>query len=254
MPVSSPKRPSEAVLPGRYTVLDTLRGLTLLSMILYHLCYNLNDIFGVPLPWYRSAGTQLWQLSICGTFLLLAGVCTHLTRRPFRRALRVGAAALLVSLVTYCFMRSELIVFGILHCITWCLLFFAVARPLLRKIPVKTGLIVNILLFAATYRVPRRYLLFQPFAIPLPQSWYLSYWLSVIGLLSPDFSSADYFPIFPYMFLFLAGHFLGRWLDRLPESVRSFSIPPLSALGRHSMAVYLLHQPVLYGVMTLIFG
>lgn len=254
MPVSSPERLPQTVLPGRYAVLDTLRGLTLLSMILYHLCYNLNYIFGVPLPWYRSAGAQLWQLSICGTFLLLAGVCTHLTRRPFRRALRVGAAALLVSLVTYFFMPSELIVFGILHCMTWCLLFFAVARPLLRKIPTKTGLIVSLLLFAATYRVPRRYLLFQPFAIPLPQSWYLSYWLSVVGLLSPDFISADYFPIFPYMFLFLAGHFLGRGLNRLPESVRSFSIPPLSALGRHSMAVYLLHQPVLYGVMALIFG
>lgn len=254
MPVAAPKQILHAATPDRYPVLDTLRGLTLVQMILYHLCYNLNYIFDVPLPWFQSAGAHFWQFCICGTFLLLAGICTHLTRRPFRRALRVGSAALAVTLATYFFMPSELIVFGILHCMTWCLLLFAVVQPLLRKFSTRTGLAASLFLLAATYHIPQKYLFFEPFSVPLPQSWYVSYWLSVVGLLSPDFVSADYFPIFPYFFLFLTGHFLGRGLSHLPKSVKSFSVPPLTCLGRHSMAVYLLHQPLLYGVMQLIFG
>ena len=101
MPVAAPKQILHAATTDRYPVLDTLRGLTLVEMILYHLCYNLNYIFDVPLPWFQSAGAHFWQFCICGTFLLLAGVCTHLTRRPFRRALRVGSAALTVTLATY---------------------------------------------------------------------------------------------------------------------------------------------------------
>lgn len=252
---SKPSSPAQspAFLPHRVSVLDTLRGLTLVSMILYHLCYNLDSIFGVPLPWYHTAGARLWQLSICGTFLLLAGACTHLTRRPVRRALRVGAAALVITLATYAAMPSELIVFGILHCMTLCLLFYAAVRRLLQKIPPKLGVLLSGMLFLLTFHVPQKYLFFPPFAIPLPQEWYLSYWLSVIGLLSPDFYSADYFPIFPYLFLFLTGHFLGYGLKKLPEKIREFSIAPFSFLGRHSLLVYLLHQPVLYGGMLLLF-
>lgn len=254
MPVLTPEIHVHPVLPCRYAVLDTLRGLALVGMILYHLCYNLHFIFGVSLPWFQSAGAQFWQILNSGLFLLLAGICTHLTRKPYRRTLRVGAAALLVSLITFFFTPQECIVFGILHCMTWCMLFFAVFRSMLCKIPTVPGLICSVFLFALTYHVPQKYLLFEPFAIPLPESWYVSYWLSVIGFLSPDFVSADYFPIFPYLFLFLSGHFLGRWLHYLPESIRSFSVRPLAALGRHSMMIYLAHQPVLYGFMHLILG
>ena len=257
MPVMQEKPPVTTErdhISSRFTGLDTLRGFTLISMILYHICYNLAYIFHIPLPWYHTIGAHLWQLSICCTFLLLAGVCTHFTRRPVQRALRIGAAALTVTIVTYIFMPRELIVFGILHCMTWCLFSYAALEKLLRRVPQKFGLICSILLFFATFHVPQKYLLYQPFAIPLPQQWYLSYWLSIFGFISPDFFSADYFPIFPYIFLFFAGHFLGYQLYRLPKDIKDFSIRPLAFLGRHSLLVYLLHQPIVYGIMLFIFS
>lgn len=256
MPVMQGKPPvvtKQGCVSSRFAGLDTLRGFTLISMMLYHICYNLVYIFHISLPWYHTVGAQLWQLSICCTFLLLAGICTHFTRRPVQRALRICAAALVITIATYIFMPGELIVFGILHCMAWCLFSYAVLEKFLQKIPPKPGLICCILLFLATFHVPQKYLLYQPLAIPLPQQWYLSYWLSIFGLISPDFFSADYFPVFPYIFLFLAGHFLGYQLYRFPQSIKDFSIRPLAFLGRHSLFVYLLHQPVIYGIMLWMF-
>ena len=103
------------------------------------------------------------------------------------------------------------------------------------------------MLFLFTYHVPQHFLGIGPFQITLPSAWYVSYWLSLVGLLSPDFYSADYFPIFPYLFLFLAGYFLGKL--PLPDWMRRSHCRPLARLGQHSLIIYLLHQPILYGAM-----
>lgn len=245
--------PRDKASRSRMAVLDTLRGLALLSMAMYHLCYNLDSIFGVSLPWFYSAGAALWQLVTSGMFLLLAGMCTHFTRYPARRALRVGVAAALITLATLLFVPHELIVFGILHCMTWCLLIYAGGQRLLQRIPPRLGLVLCVLLYAATFHVPQGYLLFAPVSVALPAEWYLSYWLSVLGFRSPDFYSADYFPLLPNLFVFLAGHYLGSWLPRLSGHIKTWSVRPFAFLGRHSMTVYLLHQPILFGILWLAF-
>ena len=68
--------------------------------------------------------------------------------------------------------------------------------------------------------------------------------------------SADYYPMIPWVFLFLAGGFLGRLFARgtVPEVFRKNPVPALSWLGRHTMIIYLLHQPVVYGVMAAYFS
>ena len=71
----------------RYQTLDTLRGVTIVSMILYHACWDLVWIFGADWPWYRSDGAYLWQQSICWTFILLSGYCWSLGRHRLRRGL-----------------------------------------------------------------------------------------------------------------------------------------------------------------------
>ena len=70
----------------RYALPDTLRGLTLLSMIAYHGCWDMVYIWGADWPWYHSTGAYLWQQSICWTFILLSGYSFSLGRRHWRRS------------------------------------------------------------------------------------------------------------------------------------------------------------------------
>lgn len=231
----------------RYLFLDELRGFAILNMILFHFFWNLNHLLGIPLPWYHTSGAHLWQLFGSSIFLLLAGMCTHYTRHLTRHILTLAASAVLITAVTWLAGSETLIVFGILHCMTLCFLCYILLRPLLRRIPTLLGLILALALFLFTYHVPQHYLGFGAFQIPLPSEWYVSYWLSLVGLLSPDFYSADYFPIFPYLFLFLAGYFLGRLNP--PDWMCRSHCRPLAWLGQHSLIIYLLHQPILYGIM-----
>lgn len=239
---------------ARYVLLDELRGFSLCSMIVYHICWNLDHLFEYPLAWFHTTAAYLWQQSICTVFLLLAGISMHLTRRPMRHLLWVGGSAALITLTTWIFEPRGLIVFGILHCIALCIVLFLLFRPLLDRIPTGFGLVCCVLLFFFTRTIPNHTVGFGPFQMPLPETWYLSDWLSIFGLLSPDFMSADYFPIFPNLFLFLAGVFLGRLLSRLPEWTRRTHCRPLAFMGRHSLLLYLLHQPVSYGAMALLFA
>lgn len=242
--------------PGRdrFALLDALRGLALVGMILYHLCFNLDSIFQLPLPWFHTPGAAVWQFVNSGLFLLLAGVCARFTRRVFRRAARLMAVALGLSLVTLLFMPSELIVFGILHCIALCLFLYGLARRPLERVPAGAGCCACVLLFLLTFGLPRGHLLFGPLAIPLPAEFYAFYPLSFLGFQSASFYSADYFPLLPYFFLFLLGYYLGSFFLRLPPRVQGAGFRPLNFLGRHSLIVYLLHQPLLLGAMLLLLG
>ena len=85
----------------------------------------------------------------------------------------------------------------------------------------------------------------------VPEGLYRNLLTAYIGFPPPDFFSTDYFSLLPWLFLFLTGYFLRRLLagplERLdPDALRC---PPLCALGRRSLPVYMLHQPVVYGVL-----
>lgn len=239
--------PSSTTVHRRYLFLDELRGFSLISMIVFHFCWNIDHLLHIELTWYHTTGAHIWQFSICAVFLLLAGLCIHFTRRLTRHIITLAICALSITAVTWFTGPHTLVVFGILHCMTLCFLCYLLLRPLLRHIPTVPGLLISLLLFCFTYAVPYRYLGFPFLRIPLPNEWYASYWLSLLGLLSPDFYSSDYFPIFPNLFLFLAGYFLGCL--RLPDWMQKSHCRPLAWLGQHSLIIYLLHQPILYFCM-----
>ena len=81
-------------------------------------------------------------------------------------------------------------------------------------------------------------------------------WLYPLGLQYPGFSSADYFPLMPWLFLFLVGTVFGGWcLNHRENKVLTAPLPtPLTFLGRHSLLIYVLHQPVLFGLSYLLWG
>lgn len=230
----------------RYLFIDTIRGFAVVNMILYHLCWNIDNLTGIKLNWYHTNLASLWQFLICGTFLLLAGFCIRFSSRILKHTIILAICAMSITLVTSITGDKTLIVFGILHCMTLCFIIFMLIKNFINQIPSSIGLCICILLFIITYNIPNGYLGFFGFGLYLPKGWYVSYWLSLLGLLSPDFRSADYFPIFPYLFLFLAGYYLSKLNFNIKKDI---NIKSLAFIGQHSLIIYLVHQPVLYILM-----
>ena len=223
---------------SRYALLDELRGLDLVSMMLYHACWDMMFLFGIWMDWYIGWPGRLWQQSICWVFILLSGFCVPLGHRTLKRGAQVFAAGALVTVVTLVFMPEDRVVFGVLE-------------PLLKKIPPAAGLAVSAVLFALTYHLDERWLGFGGLRLALPDAWYANYFTAFFGFLPFDFYSTDYFGLLPWLFLFWAGYYLHKAVGRRRlEPLRRPVCPALGWMGRHSLLLYLLHQPVIYGVLS----
>ena len=133
----------------------------------------------------------------------------------------------------------------------------ALIEKWVKKIPNAAGLIGSVAAFAVLRNVSGGSLGFENWVIcQLPEGLYRNYLTAYLGFPQRGFYSTDYFPLIPWFFLFLAGFFLFRILDGKNLNGRLFSrgqIPVLNWLGRNSLLVYLLHQPILYGLCLLIF-
>lgn len=238
---------------GRVEAFDLVRGLAVVSMVLFHLCYDLRFIVGVPLDWFSGALREAWRCSISWSFVFVAGCMCPLSRDNLRRALRYGAAALAIWVVTSVAAVDTPISFGIIYCMAACTL---VAWALGRAGLMPRGRVAAACLFVA-------FLALQdlasgrvglgPLALGVPARLYQTPWLSWLGLPGPGFSSGDYYPLLPYLALFLAGAALGeRWARRgYPAWARSARVAPLNLIGRHALAVYVAHQPVILGASLL---
>lgn len=238
----------------RYHLLDELRGADLISMMLYHATWDIVFIFRVWLNWYNDWPGQIWQKSICCIFILLSGFCLPMGHAPLRRGGIVFGAGVLVTAVTLIFMPDDVVWFGVLTLLGSAMLITAVLEPLLRRVPAAVGVMVSAVLFFVTYPVSERALWLPGGRLPLPEMLYANYLTAYIGFMPENFFSTDYFPLLPWLFLFWVGYFafhlVGR--DRLKPLCKSVC-PPLGWMGRHSLILYLLHQPVILGVLTVAF-
>lgn len=236
--------------------IDALRGLALLNMLVYHGMYDWVYVFGRPSGWYDigSAGCHVWQQYICWSFILLSGASFCLGRRQLKNGLVTAVCALVLTAVTALVMPSELILFGVLHFNACAVLLSCLLRPMLEKIPPAAGLAGSAVLFALFNQLPSGFLGFEGLHLArVPDSLYKAnlFWLGLPDL--SRFSSADYFPLLPWLFLFWCGYFGWKCLVRYHAAPAASHAPaalrPLCAVGSRTLLVYMLHQPVLYGVL-----
>ncbi len=220
--------------PQRVAWIDRARGVALLAMIVFHLSFDLQLLGLVSWP----VGTHpLWRafaISIAGSFVALAGLSLQLAafnglnRRAFlRRLAMLAGAAGLVTLGTWAALPVP-VVFGILHAIA---VFSVLAFPFLRA-PTWLVLLVAVLVLAAPPLLTS-----ETFSHPL---------LYPLGLDPDPRPSFDYEPILPWFAPMLAGLALARLV---PVPRKPAARDPLARMGRHSLVIYLLHQPILYGTL-----
>ena len=239
----------------RLHLLDALRGFLMINMIAYHGMWDLVNLFGVKAGWYAGTPKYIWQQCICWSFILLSGFCWNFSRNHLRRGALVFGGGAIISLVTCILMPENRIVFGILTCIGSCVILMIPLEKLLKKLPDIPGLILSFLLFLLLRNCGKGSLGFEGLVLaPLPEWLYRNYFTAYLGFPQPDFFSTDYFPLLPWIFLFITGYFVNRVFTRLqlnePLFVRG-KVPVLNRIGRHSLEVYMLHQPVLYGLCLL---
>lgn len=239
----------------RYELLDSLRGLVLISMILYHGIWDLVYLFGRKWSWYHGTEAYIWQQSICKTFILLSGFCWSMGKEPLKRGLVVFGGGMIITLATMLFMPESRVIFGVLTLIGSCMLLMIPLDRILKKLSPAVGLMGSLLLFVLTRNINDRYLGFEGFNLmPLPDTLYHGLFMTYLGFPYRGFYSTDYFSLFPWLFLFCAGYFLYHLLQSkrcaiLWEKVFVRGFYPLSFMGKHSLIIYMLHQPVIYGVL-----
>ncbi|MBQ9967296.1 MAG: DUF1624 domain-containing protein [Oscillospiraceae bacterium] len=223
--------------------LDVLRGIMIWGVVVVHLLFDLDYFLGIDVV---KDPTIQYCLDRCGfLFVVLSGVSVTLGKHPIRRGLQVFGCGMLITAVTagmyfLGFVDAFIIIyFGVLHLIGVCMLLWC----LFRRLPPWAAALLG----AA----------FVALGVALRRVQSDSFWLVPLGVTFPGFSSSDYFPLLPHLGWFLLGASLGPLLyrekrSRLPwRSQNCLFFRFLGFCGRHSLWIYLIHQPILYGILML---
>lgn len=242
-----------AALNDRVGFIDELRGLSILLMVIYHLGYDLVYIFGFSIPFFESAALNFLRDFFAGIFVFISGVCCRFSHSNAKRGIICLGCALLLTIVSFLFVPDEVIWFGILHLLGVSMLLFSLLKPLLDRIfsPIFGAGLFGVI-FILLYQIPMGKIGW----IHLPDNLYCCDFLAPVGLPPANFFSADYFPLIPWLFLFIAGSYFGVIVKnkKLPGYIYSSHCDFLAASGRHTLVIYLLHQPIIYGILTLAFS
>lgn len=243
---------------GRYDLIDTVRGIAIISMVIFHFCYDVFMVYGRDPSWYSQPAVHIWQQSICWTFILVSGFVWQWGRSGnVRRGIMLNVWGLVISGVTVLAMPAEAVWFGILNCIGCAVLLMIPLEPVLRRIPAAIGLVAAFALFVVFKDVQLGYLgVPGVFRLDVPDWLYDCRVLTPFGFPFPGFRSSDYFPILPWLFLYICGYFLNRLVMAIRplQSVARHGLAPLSTVGRYSIWIYLIHQPVCMLICMLVFG
>lgn len=234
----------------RYNLLDGIRGLAILNMVAYHAIWDLVYLYGVKWDWYQSEGAYVWQQGICWTFILVSGFCYPFGRRKIKRGLIILGLGFVISMVTWIATPQARVRFGVLTLIGSCMLLMVPLERCLKKAGAAAGLLMSAALFFLTRNVNRGFLGFEKWNfLKLPGEWYDNWIGTYLGFPERGFYSSDYFSLIPWFFLFLTGYFVNRLLyqKNLLLYLEAGKSKILEILGRYSLQIYVLHQPLLYG-------
>ena len=229
--------------------LDALRGFCVLCMVIIHFVFDLVELYALvqwDYPGWFSFVKEWGGI----LFLLISGISVTLGSRSVRRGILVFLCGMVCTAVTYVMYRMNMadkgimIYFGALHCLGVCMILW----PLFRKLPAWALGALGAAIVAVGF-----WTMFRPFPVGL--------WLMPLGLVPETFISSDYFPLLPYLGFFLLGAVIGKTVYREKKSLfpnvneRNVAVRFLKLCGKHSLWIYLIHQPLLsalfYGIVLL---
>ena len=241
-------------LPQRFWEIDFLRGIAIIMMVLYHLLYNLHYFGHYNINVY-SGFWMYFARTTATIFIFLVGVSLTLSfskaiksnlnekklfLKYLRRGLKIFSWGLIITLVTWVFLREGCVVFGILHFIGISI----ILAYFFLKLRLWNLLIGILFIFLGLY--------LKSFTVNFS-------WLVWLGFKPAHFYTIDYFPLFPWFGVVLIGLFIGNLI--YPDYSRKFYLQDFSNfsiiksfcfLGKHSLLIYLIHQPLIIALLYLL--
>ena len=229
---------------------DSLRGIAITAMVISNLVTDLL-FFDLYEPGFLIGFWSLFAYATATTFILLVGISMTLSysrvmrwsqdkiwKKYIARGLKIFSWGVLITVITYLFMETGYILFGVLHLIG---LSIILSVPFLRFKDLNLWLGFLIIFLG---------IFMKTFAVDFP-------WLLWLGFMPKGFTSVDYFPLLPWFGVVLIGIYLGNML--YPKGRRVFELGEtknnifraLSFLGRNSLLIYLIHQPIIIGLLYL---
>jgi uncharacterized membrane protein len=230
---------------GRYASVDALRGVALCLMFVYHFSFDLRYYHVIGADFEHDPFWLGFRALIVSAFMALVGISLVLAERAgatsahfWKRVGIIIACALAVSVGSWILFPRTFIYFGILHAIAVASL---IAYPLVRRPRMALAIGVAVIVSGIAISHP---------AFDAP-------WLSWIGFATAKPATEDYVPLAPWAGIVFVGIALGHVLVR--GEMRALA--PLNGaphwlrwLGRHSLVVYMIHQPIFLGALWLVIG
>ncbi len=257
MPVLMQEREkTAAVKKERVSLLDFLRGTAMIYVMFYHLAYDLVYYAEISVPFWRSAWFEALHTVILALLFSVSGICTAFSRDPVKRGAVIFFMGTLLTFFTELFMPYSVIVFGVLSFFGVMMMLTGIIRPLTDKanpwVSAAVLLALYVMFFDFASEGGTVHLIFADVKIPLPDD---RVYLYPLGITHSGFFSADYFPLIPNGFIYLAGAAVSRAVKehRLPAAFYAeIKAPVINFLGKHSLAFYIIHQPVFLGLTFLL--
>ena len=226
---------------SRIEIIDALRGLAVTLMVIHHALYNMAAFLDAPWWFYRNPVFDVLQALFIGLFIVISGISSRFSRGNVER----GSIVIVISvIITYITVRMDMpIYFGILHLLGLLMIFYGLTRKLWDKIPGKAAPVIYIVLIVAS-------VLARVYLSPTSGNPVIRDLLSILGWRQPGFVSYDYQTILPWIFVFLFGTWAGQYIrdGKFPSRFYEVKVPFFPLVGRNALLVYVLHQPVLFGI------
>lgn len=241
----------------RAGLLDEVRGFCIICMVVYHVMFDLNYNFGIHVPIMFDSWFDIIRDIFAGMFMFISGISCRYSRNNAKRGIQCFFIGMVITFIFAFFSPGAPILFGILHFMGISMMIYGIWDKYILKISAKAGVIICTVLFIMTRGIVYGYL--GPAAgigIKLPDMLYNAGLLFPLGFIKNGFISMDYFPLLPWIFVFLAGAYIGEYAvnDKMPAFFYKTHFKPLAVAGRYTLWIYILHQPIAMLIFFLIFG
>lgn len=256
---------SAQTIKTRLNLIDTLRGFSIISMIIYHTVWIMNSFgYGVSTTTLYGPLCTFWERTICMGFILISGFSFSLGKHHVKNSAITFGVGVVITAATCIFVPEIRIVFGVLTFLGSAGFIMIPVDKLIKSLTQskekQEKLIFGLLallacvLFILFYDIRHCNIgLFGHTLLTMPDGLYHGYLMTYLGFLDKTFHSTDYFPLIPWLFLYFLGYFLEK-LTRgtsLRERALTKGIPAISFLGRHSLLIYVIHPVVIFTAVYL---